>query len=672
MLIKKLLLAVAPYSSNLKLEVLLISGMSIVFTMQTRANELIPLEYFAMRPVVGDVALSPDGKRVAVMKIPTKDGNPVVEVYETDNMEKKPFSFNANPMEITSVFAWVSNDLLVFSLRQKVRDIIDGFNQGVYDGKLAYLDMKEKKLESIEEVGFDYVQRLPDQPGKAIISILEGDYGGKSADAPDLYRVSSYYEMDFNTGRKKLILRGSQTRTGVGFDYKGNPIISASTGSDDFVWYHRPPGTKEWNEIYRLSKDSFEYFGILGLDYPREDHALVIAHNGHDKLGLWSFNLITGKFEELIYRRNDVDVLLIDGVRFHSNQWTHPNQVVAISYFTDKRYDEFFDDAEAALYNQLEGLIPNAHILRIQDRTRDGGTMIIFNQGPKDPGTYYLFHKGRLQVVGGHQPLFKSEQLADLRYIQYKARDGKTIPGYLHVPNKGKKPYPLIVMPHGGPFVHETVIYNKWAQMLASRGYLVLQPQYRGSRGHGLDHYKSAFLPKGQGGYKMQDDKDDGALHLVQEGLADRDRLAMFGWSYGGYAALLAASRKEQIYQCVIAGASVSDLVYQMNFYRYADWFTGAVKVEQSHYRDDSISPIDVVDKVNIPLLIVHGDVDQRVPVDHSTMYLKELDKIDIPYKYVVLKGADHFSNTLFFDHQVTLFTSMIDFLENDCGPDGL
>lgn len=146
--------------------------------------------------------------------------------------------------------------------------------------------------------------------------------------------------------------------------------------------------------------------------------------------------------------------------------------------------------------------------------------------------------------------------------------------------------------------------------------------------------------------------------------------LAMFGWSYGGYAALIAAARKPQIYQCAIAGAAVTDTQWQVNHYRYQ--MDGVRKTEQLNMWDDSISPIDVVDKVNIPLLMIHGDIDQRVPVDHAKMYLKELDKIGIPYKYVELKGADHFSITLYYHHQETLFTAMLDFLENDCGPDGL
>ena len=226
------------------------------------------------------------------------------------------------------------------------------------------------------------------------------------------------------------------------------------------------------------------------------------------------------------------------------------------------------------------------------------------------------------------------------------------------------------MLPHGGPFVNETVSYDEWGQMLANNGYLVLQPEYRGTRGYGLEYYESAFINGGQGGYKMQDDKDDGALYLVEQGLADRDRMAMFGWSYGGYAALVAASRTPQIYQCVIAGAGVSDPILQVNYYR--DRVQGASLTEQVKMWTESVSPIKEAEKVNVPLLLVHGTVDQRVPLVHSLRYRKELDKYGKDYKFVELVGADHFYSTLFYDHQIKLYESMIDFLHNDCGPGGL
>ena len=166
----------------------------------------------------------------------------------------------------------------------------------------------------------------------------------------------------------------------------------------------------------------------------------------------------------------------------------------------------------------------------------------------------------------------------------------------------------------------------------------------------------------------MQDDKDDGALFLVEEGLADPDRMMMFGWSYGGYAALVAAARDPQIYQCVIAGASVPDPNEQVNYSRNRmNAFVTRTSIEQIKMWDNSVSPIDEVENVNIPMLLIHGDVDQRTPPRAVRRYIKQLEKHDKEFDQVWLKGADHFYNTLFFDHKVKFYTAMIDYLKNDC-----
>jgi len=271
--------------------------------------------------------------------------------------------------------------------------------------------------------------------------------------------------------------------------------------------------------------------------------------------------------------------------------------------------------------------------------------------------------------LGSANTLLKSEDLAEVEYVSYSARDGKKINGYITKP-KGAGPHPLVVMPHGGPFVGEVSVYDEWAQLLANNGYMVLQPQYRGSTNYGLDFYKSAFINGGEGGGAMQDDKDDGAKYLVSQGLVDPNRMAMFGWSYGGYAALVAASRPNNIYQCVIAGAAVADNVQQVNYYR--NRIRGSSRTEQLKFWDESINPIDEVEKVNVPMLLIHGSIDQRVPVKHSKKYIDALKKHNKDFQYVELKDADHFSNTIRFDHKMQFYPKMIEFLQNDCGPDGL
>ena len=631
------------------------------------APEPYPLDYWALRSVISNAQVSPDGKHMGIMKIPNKTGNPIIEIYETADLSKKPFRIGAKKMEVTN-FYWASNKDIVFTMRQKVRDKIEGFNRGVYENRIAVADVEKKKIRKFDESNPTIVDLLRDKPDKIIISFTEGDDDSLGSKLSAAFRPRAYWEFDLNRGTKKLLIRGKISLGNIDFDAEGNPWLARGFDlrKGEFIWYWRKPGGSGWDEIMRMSEDDFDTFSVENIDYTKPDHILVSANNGHDKIGLWSFNVNTKQFDELIYRRDDVDVF---GVRYHSNRWAHPNQVTGVSYFKDKLRVEYFDQVEGATYAQLEQIIPYAHIISIGSRSRDGNTMTIYNSGPRDPGSYYLLHEGKLESVGSRQPLLESENLADVQYISYDARDGKPIPAFLTVPH-GEPPFPLIVLPHGGPFVQETVVYDEWAQMLANNGYMVLQPQYRGSRGYGKEFYMDAFIDGGQGGYEMQDDKDDGAEYLVRRGLVDPERMAMFGWSYGGYAALVAASRDKQIYQCVIAGAAVSDPLMQVNYYRYQ--LRGTGRAEQLRMWDDSISPLEEVEKVNVPLLLIHGSVDQRVPLDHATKYRKLLDKYNKDYKYLELDGADHFSSTLFYRHQIALYETMIDYLKNDCGPGGL
>ena len=619
------------------------------------------LEEWAKRADISYVSLSPDGEKLALLKIATKDGNPNLEVYDANDLGARPFIMDAKPMEMTR-FDWVTDDKIIFSARLKVRDKIDGFNQGVYKETRGILtldkDRKKSRWKKISEAcgqrgGFQSPIRT--KPNKFLV--YEYDKGS---------RYPKYFEYDVNTGVRKLITRESPKVSDIQFDGYGNPQFGSGydAQSNEFLTYYRKKGSNDWQLINRRHRENFESWTPIGVDPLSPKDLLVIAHNGNDTTGLWSFNPDTLKYNELIYRREGGNV----SARFHTNPYTSPDEITAVSYRVGRETKyEWFDGEEKAIYEQLKGLVPYADRMSITSRSRDGNSMVVYNVGPRDPGTYYLLKNSRFMVIGSKQPRFSSDNLADVKVINYKSRDGKDIEGFITVPNT-KPPYPLVVMPHGGPFVGENPSYDPWAQLLANYGYMVLQPQYRGSTAYGLEFYQSAFIDGGEGGHKMQDDKDDGALYLVDQGLADRDRLAMFGWSYGGYAALIAAARSPQIYQCAIAGAAVADNLQQLNYYRgQMARFPTSGSLEQIKMWEESVSPIEEVEKVNIPLFVIHGDVDQRVPPEHAEKYIKALEEHKIPHKAMWLEGADNFSSTLFYRHNIKFYSALIDFLANDC-----
>ena len=190
------------------------------------------------------------------------------------------------------------------------------------------------------------------------------------------------------------------------------------------------------------------------------------------------------------------------------------------------------------------------------------------------------------------------------------------------------------------------------------------------STGWGRKHFESAY---NQHGLDMQDDKDDTALWAVKQGLADPDRMAMYGWSYGGYAALVAAQRDQNIYQCAIAGAAVADAAKQYRG-RRNPFDPKALDDWSKNRGGTTVNPVAEIDKVNIPVMMIHPDWDRRVMYYHYKDYKKAAKKAgkDDMMKFVTIKGADHFSLTHMYEHQEQLYTELLDYLKNDCGPGGL
>lgn len=625
----------------------------------------LPARMWAMRANIRQVRLSPSGKYLALVRTPPEEGNPVIEVFNTDDLSIA-MRQNADPMEIQG-YNWISDYTLIFSLRQKVRDDIEGFNRGVWEFRLRTVDVEEKKMSALGGPDTSIASVLPRDPDHVLIRTFTG---GENASKGQAFRPESFWKYNLKSGKKRLVVRSKIDKRGMRFDPEGNALFASGFNRTRLanIHYWRKPGTKKWKEIYAVHRDSLESFGIQGLDPMNPNHLIVTASNGRDTVGLWVFDPETKEFVEPLYVHPKLDVF---GALTHSNSWKYPQVITGLFYDEDTTHYEFFDAEEKAIHEQLKATVPNAGVLGINSRSMNGDSLVVFNRGPSDPGTYYLLHKGVLNAIGSGAPQISSEDLSHVEYITYTSRDGKTtIPAYVTHP-KGEPPFPLIVMPHGGPWVAETIIYDPWSQMFANHGYMVIQPQYRGSLKYGQKFLLSSFEDGSQWGRAMQDDKDDGALYLVERGDVDPARMAMVGWSYGGYAALIAAARTPQIYQCVIAGAAVTDPVRQVNYFRNSVG-PGRFRKMYGTQMEQAVSPVDEADKVNIPILLVHGEVDQRVPLEQADIYVKALKKHNKPYEYLLLEGADHFYSTLSYDHFNAYYSKALGFLKNDCGPGGI
>lgn len=632
----------------------------------------VPVEAWSLRTVVNAVQVSPDGKHILVHKTESKEGDYLMEIYDANDLSKPLRRLNADPMEIIQA-QWVSDNYIFGTAWKVVRKRVTRPEEDIRSYKAFAYNLKTNKFSELDG-NFELVNTLPDEPNTVLIGEGNAIPDPTGVDPFAAFRPRAYYRFNLERGTRSLVIKGSEKYPRITFDNQGNPRTSTriEPGSNELVISYRMPGDSNWKEFgERYDLDKFENLyrvlgGIHGIQGFKESDPtigyILDNRNGEDKVALYEFDFKTGQYGAKLAQTDQADIL---GIQRHSIPGN--DKMVSAIYAGAKLEKVWFDAEEKALHDMLAQQIPYAHYVRVTSRSRDGNTMIVQNTGPRDPGSYWLVKNGQMAKLGSRNPLLDPEKLADVKYIRYKARDGLEIPGWVTMP-KGEGPFPLIVQHNGGPHVNGMVMFDEIGQFLASNGYMVLHPDQRISTGWGQKHFDAGY---GQHGLAMQDDKDDGVQYLIDQGLADPDRVAFFGWSYGGQAALYALSRDPQPYQCSIAVAAVADAAKQYKGRR--DPNAPKALDEWSKRRGMiGVNPIDDVAKVSIPLLMIHPEDDRRVMYYHFEDYKKAFEKAGKRGQFVTIEGADHFSNTHMFHHQEQLYTKVLDYLKNDCGPGGL
>jgi len=318
-----------------------------------------------------------------------------------------------------------------------------------------------------------------------------------------------------------------------------------------------------------------------------------------------------------------------------------------VMYEDDRPRVRWLNPRLEVLQQTIDRALPNKTNLMV-NRSRDGNRTLVFSTAPDDPGTYYVFDNSRrrLEIFASPYESLIDRRLAPMRPLSYHSRDGLTIHGYLTVPlDRPERSLPLIVMPHGGPFVRDSWAFDPQVQFLASRGYAVLQVNFRGSTGYGRD-----FVSRGHGqlGSGMIADLEDGVDWLTGQGIVDRARVCIMGSSYGGYAAIWGAMRSPDRYRCVISFAGPSDLRamvrYDRRFFtaqRYARQFEQQIEGEQGSDLN-AISPVRHPELLRVPALIAHGERDVVVPVDQSRRLVRELQRANANIETIFYPKSAH------------------------------
>ena len=422
-------------------------------------------------------------------------------------------------------------------------------------------------------------------------------------------------------------------------DAKGNVLARERYNNESNIHKLEALQDDDWVVIY---KEETEIMHVSFSGVTQDSRSLLMSRHD-DENGRWAYHTISlkdGAISEAIFSREDRDV---------ENVLTDINRVVyGVRYSGFKPSYEFFDKKLNARINGINKAMPE-YSLTIKDHTPDWSNIIMHMDGGGNSGSYIQYKNGKLSMLAPARPKIKSEHVNEVQEITYKARDGLTIPTLLTLPKvKAVKNLPTIILPHGGPESYDRIEFDWLSQYFASQGYLVIQPQFRGSKGFGTAHKHKG---RGEWGRKMQDDLTDAVNMLVKEGKTDPKRVCIVGWSYGGYAALAGAAFTPELYKCVVSINGVSDIPQMLKKDRskygedhwvvsYWDRVIASGKLEEGHL--EKISPINSVKKITAPVLLIHGENDLVVSFDQSEDMFDEMKEANKDVTFVEIEDGNH------------------------------
>lgn len=641
---------------------------------------------FARNAQVDDVSISPDGKHIAGLV--SQDGvTKVIAIWETANPDKAPTILGASKMQLMAVnfvkddrLAVVAQQLWTFgSTKAHLQKVYITDLQGSKwtsalpenRGKSDY----EELMQAISNPSI--LSRLPNDP-KHILVLNTGANG-----AGDVYKVDLY------DGGADRVTRGSERFGGLEPDHTGELRARQKVDFDNGKVYVaqqiRDPKTGEWSEHFRSYAKDRNLTTVVGFSDDPNIVYVRVRQNGADKTGIYEYDVQQRKITEPAF---EIKLFEAGGPILDDD-----GKVLGFSYGAETGRDYWVDPVLAAAAKSLPAALgiktttlqwtdpaggappakfsyPDGAGVQITDWSKDKKYILVRKSGPNLPPEYYLLTDGgKLTLLGKSRPQINPAVLGESRLVQYAARDGLMIPAFLHTPPKdvyGPGPYPAIVLPHGGPSARDELDWDPsgWTKYFTARGYVVIQPQFRGSEGWGS---RLARAGDAQWGMAMQDDNDDAAKYLIDQKLAAPDRIALFGYSYGGYAAFAAAIRPNGLYQCSIAGAGVAE-IKRFQGETYNDRFLR----EYQRPTIDGLDPLPNAKNVSIPIFVYHGDRDQTVEVEESRRFVGALKAAGKTYKYLEIKDMGHQYTFMTPEMLETQLLEIEKYLKSDCGPGGL
>ena len=489
----------------------------------------IPLRDFFRNPELSSLELSPDGKQVAFLAPVERRLNLFVQEV---NGEKPRQVTDVRDRDIGGYF-WKNANTLIY-----LKD--DGGDENYHLYAVDIVSGQTRDLTPFPGVRSGIVDDLEDIEDEVLI-----DMNQRRLDVFDVYRLN------VKTGEMTLVAENPGNYIGYLTDHAGKVRVAMAKDAEQNrnILLYRDTEQQEFRPIITTGfKDQVSPY-FFSAD---NRHLYATSNIGRDRKALVLIDPATGKEIQTMFAHPEVDV--------GGAGWSRLRKVLtSVGYTTDKSHRHFFDDKIRKIYATLEKQLPGYEVaLTSIDKAEE--QFVVRTYSDKSRGAYYLFNAktGALKKWRDLSPWLNEQDMADMRPISFKSRDGLTIHGYLTLP-KGKEArnLPVVVNPHGGPWVRDTWGFNSEVQLLANRGFAVLQMNYRGSTGYGRAFWEAGFK---QWGRKMQDDITDGVEWLIKQGIADPKRVAIYGGSYGGYAVLAGLAFTPEVYACGIDYVGVSNI----------------------------------------------------------------------------------------------------------------
>ena len=589
----------------------------------------IPVEAFAALPNFDNAKLSPSANKLAFYI--ELDGKREIFIQNIDgtNPMKIPPQHETNFVN----FRWATDDMMI--LQTSLTDDVRIFRPGkvtqtrvvsinLTNGEFIWLGRpknirratKQQRASQLERI----VDMLPSDPDHLLIE-LDLDQDNRD----EVYRVN------ITNGERKTV---KEERRGIQNWFTDTESqVRLGTGYNGERWVARFRDEEgNWNDLSHTdwaSNVDIEDFGDT------EKTLYVSGKTSKGKMGLFELDIQSGEILRTLFSHDHVDM-----------DWAieHPvtGRVAGVNYTDDFMRIEYFDTELATIQKIIDKALPIT-VNRIMSRARDKEWYLIYSRSDQNPGDYFIFDRsaGEIFFVAASRSKIDPALMATTKAVSIPVRDGSEIPAYLLTPaGSDEKPRAAVVLPHGGPSARSDAEWDFEAQFYASRGYVVLQPNFRGSTGYGPDFRRAG---RNQWGGLMQDDVTDATKWLIDEGLADPSRICIVGNSYGGYAALMGVIKEPGLYKCAISTNGVTDLGRLKSNDR--NTIGGRVWIKNMGLEgvsDTEVSPFQRAKDISAPVLLMSSVDDARVPWKMAQDMHKRLRKLKKDSEYVKIKDGTH------------------------------